>query len=179
MKVEDTTAVLEHSAETPVSGGLFSIDPGMAIWTWVIFGLLFVILRKFAWKPMMDSVQAREKVLSQAVEQAEKTKQALDEIGVKQADMLRQTQEQARELIEKVRGNADLLGKRLDEKAAVEAQRLIVAAKEQIGQEKEQALREIKEQSVAIIIAATEKLLTKNLDVEMHRQFIEKQLEEL
>lgn len=179
MKVEDTTAVLEQPAEPPVSGGLFSIDPGMAIWTWVIFGLLFVILRKFAWKPMMESVQMREKVLSQAVEQAEKTKQALDEIGVKQAEMLRQAQEQSRVLIEKGRENADLLSKSLSEKAAVEAQKVIVAAKEQIVQEKELALREIKGQSVDIILAATEKLISKNLDDEMHRQFIEKQLEKL
>jgi len=177
-RVNDTTSVVEHASDAPGSG-LFSIDPGLSIWTWVVFGLLFVILRKFAWKPMMESVEKRENMMAKAVEQAQKTKEELERIGEKQAEMIREARDEARSIIENGREAAQNAAGRIQEKAAAEAQESLQLAREQIILEKERALREIREQSVDLIISASEKLISGSLDDEAHRRLVEKHLGEL
>lgn len=176
--MNDTTSIVEHASDAP-GGGLFSIDPGLSIWTWVVFGLLFVILRKFAWKPMMESVEKREKMMAQAVEQAQKTKEELEHIAEKQAEMVREAREEARSIIENGRNAAQNTADRIQEKASAEAQQSLQLAREQIVLEKERALREIREQSVDLIISASEKLISGSLDDEAHRRLVEKNLKEL
>jgi F-type H+-transporting ATPase subunit b len=178
--VKDTTAVIEHTS-VPKSAGdkLFSIDPGLMIWTWIIFGLLLVILRKFAWKPMMDSVQNREKVISDAVLQAQKTKEELEKIAETQRELMKKASEEAQRIIDSGKSAAESVAQSVQDKAAEDAKQTLEHAREQITMEKERALREIKEQSVEIIIAASEKLINESLDDDGHKRIVKKHLEEL
>lgn len=179
MSEHETTATVEHGGGASSGGGLFSIDPGLSIWTWVVFGLLFVLLRKFAWKPMMDSVAKREKVMADAVEQAKQTKEALEQIAVKQEAMLKEARDEARKIIDEGRSAALASAEGIRERAGEEAYRTVEEAKTQIVYEKEMALREIRNSSVDLVIAASEKLIAGSLDDEAHRRIVEKQLEEL
>ena len=98
MNPHDTTASVVHQS-TPISG-LFSIDPGLSIWTWVVFGLLFIILRKYAWTPMMDSIKARERLVADTIENARKTREELEKIAETQKEMIREAQNEAGKIIE-------------------------------------------------------------------------------
>jgi F-type H+-transporting ATPase subunit b len=175
--METTTAVVGHDSANE-GGGLFSIDPGLMIWTWVVFGLLLIVLRKFAWKPMMESVEKRETMMAQAVEQAQKTKEELDRIAQKQAEILREAQDEARKIISDGRVAAEATARRIDEEAQAHARKTIDSAREQLTQEKELALREIRQQSVDLIISASEQLIGDALNNEDHRRIVEKHLEE-
>ena len=178
MREKDTTAVVVHEGGSS-GGALFSIDPGLSIWTWVVFGLLFIILRKFAWKPMMDSVAEREKVITDAVEQAKQTREALEQIAVKQEKILHEARDEARKIIDEGRKAALASADGIRERAGEEARRTVDEAKKQIVYEKEMALREIRNSSVDLVIAASEKLIAGSLDDEAHRRIVAKQLEEL
>jgi F-type H+-transporting ATPase subunit b len=179
MNGHETTATVGHENGSSAAGGLFSIDPGLALWTWVVFGILFIVLRKFAWKPMMDSVAQREKVLADAVEQAKQTKEELEQIAVKQETVLRKARDEARKIIDEGRNAASASAETIRERAAEDARRTVDDAKKQIEYEKEQALREIRNSSVDLVIAASEKLMVTALDDDSHRRIVEKQLEEL
>ncbi|HEX2958911.1 MAG TPA: F0F1 ATP synthase subunit B [Chitinispirillaceae bacterium] len=160
-------------------GGLFNIDPGLMIWTWVVFGILFLILSKFAWKPMMESVKAREKVLADAVENAKKTKEELEKIALRQEEMLKATQEQSRQILEQGRKTADTAAKDILERAQKESNTLLERAREQIETEKQNALSEIREQAVDLVLKTSEKLILEVLDQDKHRTIVRKHLEEL
>ena len=175
--MKDTTAVISHEPAGE-GGGLFSIDPGLVIWTWVVFGLLVVILRKFAWKPMMESVEKREKVMADAVEQAQKTREALEDISRKQEEMLRQAQDEAGKLIGEGRVAAETTARRIREEAGAQAKKTMDEAREQLSREKDRVLHEIREQSADLIVAVSEKLIAGSLDDEAHRRIIDKHLEE-
>lgn len=177
MRENDTTSTIAHDGGS-AGGALFSIDPGLSIWTWIVFGFLFIILRKFAWKPMMDSVKEREKMMSDAVEQAQQTKDALEQIAVKQEAALQEAREEARRIIDDGRKTAEAASQSINEKAVQEAKRTLEDARKQIGDEKERALNEIRKQSVDLIINASEKLITASLDDEAHRKIVEQQLED-
>ncbi len=175
--VKDTTAVVSHEAHQE-SGGLFSIDPGLVIWTWVVFGLLLIILRKFAWKPMMESVQQRETMMARAVEQAQKTREELERISQTQEEMLKKAQDEARKIIGDGRAAAEAAAKRVREEAELQAKRTVEEAREQLLREKDLALREIRSQAVDLIVGASEKLIDASLDDEAHRRMVEQQLEQ-
>jgi F-type H+-transporting ATPase subunit b len=179
MHEQQTTASVAHEDGSSAGGGLFSIDPGLSLWTWIVFGVLFIILRKFAWKPMMDSVAAREKMMADAVEQAKQTKKALEQIAVKQETLLQEAREEAHRIIDEGRNAASASAERINERATEEARRTIDEAKKQIEHQKEKALREIRNSSVDLVIAASEKLVTASLDDDAHRRIVEEQLEKL
>jgi F-type H+-transporting ATPase subunit b len=177
MNTLDTVAVIEHAAQG--GAGLFNIDPGLMIWAWVVFGILFFVLSKFAWKPMMESVKAREKVLADAVENAKKTKEELEKIALQQQIMLKETQEQTRQIVEQGRKTADSAAKEILEKAQKESGTFIDKAREQIESEKQHAILEIREQAVDLILKTSEKLINEVMDNDKHRMIVKKHLEEL
>jgi F-type H+-transporting ATPase subunit b len=177
MNTQETVAVVEHAVSG--GGGLFDIDPGLMIWAWVVFGILFFVLSKFAWKPMMDSVKAREKILADAVENARKTKEELQNIASRQEQMLKETQEQSRLIVEQGRNTADNAAREILEKAQRESSTLLERAREQIESEKQHALLEIREQAVDLVLKTSEKLIYDVMDKDKHRNLVRKHLEEL
>ena len=175
--VNDTTAVVSRET-APEGSGLFSIDPGLVIWTWVVFGLLLLILRKFAWKPMMASVEQRESMMTRAVEQAQKTREELERISKTQEEILDRAKEEAGKIIGEGRSAAEATARRIQEEARLQAKKSIDDAREQLVREKELALREIREQSVDLIVAASGKLIEQSLDDATHRRIVEQRLEQ-
>ncbi len=176
MNPQDTIAsVARHSSGI----GLFSIDPGLAIWTWVIFGLLFIVLRKYAWAPMMESIKSRERLVSDTVENARKTKEELEKIAQRQQAMLLDAEEQARKIIDEGRRAAEEVARKVVDKARSDAQETLEDAREKIALEKENAIEQIKNQTVDLIINTSEKLIEESLNDQTHRKIVEKHLDNL
>ena len=100
MTPEQTTATVVHEAAAPSGGSaLFSLNPGMIIWTWIVFGTLALLLYKFAWKPILNGLTAREKKIKESLENAERIKQELESISRKQAEILSQAQAEGAPLV--------------------------------------------------------------------------------
>jgi F-type H+-transporting ATPase subunit b len=173
----DTTASVVHQS-TPISG-LFSIDPGLSIWTWVVFGLLFIILRKYAWTPMMDSIKARERLVADTIENARKTREELEKIAETQKEMIREAQNEAGKIIEEGRKTAENTAQQVIDRARKEAQAALEDAKAKITVEKENALKQIKNQTIELVINTSEKLIEESLNDETHRKIVEKHLDNL
>ncbi len=178
MENNDTVAVVVHAAH-PEGGGLFSVDPGLAVWTWVVFGLLLVVLRRYAWGPMMQTIRERERMMADTVEKARKTSEELAQIGKRQQEMLAATEEQARAIVESGRRAAETAARAIAERAAQEAEVSLERAKEQIHRERERAVEEFGTRAVDLVITASEKLLAEGLNDDAHRRVVERQLEAL
>lgn len=177
METHETTAVVEH--EPAPSGGLFSFEPGLAIWTWVVFALLFIVLRKYAWGPMMQSVREREQTLADAVENARKTREALVAIAERQKQMIQEAEDRVRTMIDEGRQSAEAAARVMTERAQQEADKTLAQAKQQIEREKEKALEELKTEAVDMVIATAGKLVNEGLDDDQHRRIVERHLEQL
>ena len=177
MNTNDTLTVAV--SEPPAKHGLFSIEPGLAIWTWVVFGLLLIVLRRYAWKPMMESVKAREKMLADAVENARRTKEELENIARRQEEIIRQAEERAKEIVDSGRAKAEEAAAAIVQRARAEAEKHIEMAREQISIEKERAVADLKNKAVDMIIKTSEKLVETSLDEEKHRSNVRRWLERL
>ena len=68
---------------------------GLVLWTTVTFILVFLVLKKFAWKPIVNAMKKREETISNALEQAEKVRQEVAELQAKNEILLQQAKKNA------------------------------------------------------------------------------------
>ena len=140
----------------------------LVLWTGIAFILLLVLLTRFAWKPLQETVKKREERIAGDLTQAEDARKEAEEIRVKHRAELDQAAKEAKALLEEARDRAGTLRGELEAQARLEAQGLIERARSTIEAEKQQALREIKDQVVDLSVAISSKLFEKSIDREDH-----------
>lgn len=150
---------------------------GLMFWTIVIFILLLVILKKFAWKPILKAVDDRNSSIEDALSAAEKAKEEMAELSSNNEKILSEARierdaiiKEAREIKEKTIADAKAA-------ASDEAEKIIVSAKEQINNEKMKAMTELKNQVADIAINMAEKIIQSELkDTEKQKNIISEAL---
>jgi len=172
-----TTTETVH--KEPPEIGLFSINPGLIIWTWVSFILFFILMKKYAFAPIFKSIQARDKIISDSITDAEKVKVELETTESMRKEILDDTMRQADELLRKYREKGELTANEISKRANSNAERLISQAKDQIVTDKNHALSEFRKECATLVLSLSEKLVVESFDEEKHRQYIEKCLGEL
>jgi F-type H+-transporting ATPase subunit b len=142
---------------------LLTPGPGLIIWQLFIFLGLFVLLAKFAWKPILGSLKEREESIQTALDQAEKAKTEMAALKSDNEKLLKE----AREERDKILREAHTASSRLQEEAQATAKKtadkIIEDAKSVINTEKQAALRDVKAQVAQFSLEIAEKLIKKNL----------------
>lgn len=165
----------EVASGSPDLGSLiFRIDPGMAIWTWVFFGLLLVLLWKFAWKPILKVLDDREKHIQESLGNAEKAKLELERVTIQQKLFIHEAEKQAVEIVQQARVEAAAKAEEILVKAVAEAKTLSETVHADVQREKEAALREIRAETINLALLAASKVLEERLDGEAQRKTAER-----
>jgi F-type H+-transporting ATPase subunit b len=138
-------------------------DFGLLVWTGLTFSLLFFLLAKFAWKPILNSVNAREQKISEALELAEKTKTEMQALKAENDQILKDARKE-RDLILSEAKDASL--KMIDDakaKAKDEAVKIVEAARQNINSEKAAAMAELKNHMASLSLEIAEKVVRHEL----------------
>ena len=143
---------------------MISFDPGLIIWTTIIFTTLLIVLKKFAWKPILDSVDERSKNIKEALEAAEKAKLEMEMVNSDNERIIAEAKAERDVLLKEAREIKITIISEAKEKATIEADNIISSAKDQIHNQKMKAITELKNQVAEISIDMTEKILRKELD---------------
>ena len=145
-------------------GLLENFSSGLFIIQSVVFIILLLVLRKFAWKPIMDAVNEREGTIIDSLNQAKLAKQevqnlkAENEIIIREAKMERDNiLKEAREIKDRIVGEAKDLAK-------AEGDKMIEQARQSIQAEKSAAMSEIKNQIGVLSVTIAESILKQKLD---------------
>lgn len=155
------TVILSGGGSNPFS--LITPNPGLAIWAFIIFTLLIVILGKFAFKPIAEALKEREKSIEQSLMQAEKARLEMANLTAKNQELLDAAKEERAKILAEAREVADKLKAEIMEKAKAEAAKTVSDAKNVIELEKKAAIAEVKNTAGALALEVAEKLLRKNL----------------
>jgi len=147
--------LLANSLTTPAVGTLF--------WSALIFGLFFLILTKFAWKPILNAVKARDEMIKGSLESAEKAKEEMLKLQSDNEAILRRAREEREGILREAREVRDKLISEAKGKATEEAEKLIEKARAGIESEKRKALSEIHEQVATLSVDIASKLLGEKL----------------
>lgn len=147
--------LLSNSLTTPAFGTIF--------WSALIFGLFFLILTKFAWKPILAAVKARDEMIRSSLESAEKAREDMLKLQSDNEAILRKAREEREDILKEAREVRDKLISEAKGKASEEAEKLVEKARAGIESEKRKALSEIHEQVASISVEIASRLLGEKL----------------
>jgi F-type H+-transporting ATPase subunit b len=136
---------------------------GLMFWTCVIFVLLILVLKKFAWKPILSAVDQRNESISNSLLAAEKARDEIASLTANNEQIIAQAKLDRDALLKEAREMKNEIISKAKETATNEADKIISSAKEQITNEKMKALTELKNQVAVISIEMAEKVLGSEL----------------
>ena len=151
---------------------LLSVNPGLIIWTIVIFVLFLLLLKKFAWGPIITALNNREQMIKEALENAEKQNKESAELIEQNRKVIAEANAHASKIISDAKDIAVKMKDEIVSKANEESNKNIEKAKQQIEAMKVSALEEMRGDITDIAFKAAEKILSKNLDREKQMDLI-------
>lgn len=136
---------------------------GLFFWMAVLFIGLVLLLKKFAWKPILDAVQQREEGIKNALASAEEAKKEMQNLTADNEKLLKQARAERDTMLKEAREIKDKMILEAKEEAKKEASRMILLAKDSIEQEKEAALAHLKKEVGELSIVIAEAVLKREL----------------
>ena len=169
---------LSHNNATPKLTDPSAIMADAAIFTFVIFLIILLVLIKFAWKPIAHGLELREKGIEEKIEQARlAAEQATAQLKQYEGKLAVATIE-AQQIIARARQDADAAGQKLIAEAQAAATKERERAVADIGVAKNQALREIAEKSVDTAIGLARNIIRREVRPGDHEQLIQEALKQ-
>ena len=161
------------------SGGLLSVNVGLAFWTTLTFLILLFLLGKFAWKPILSALKQREDAIKDSLEQAEKAKDEAKKILEENQASLSKAGEESKKIIEQSRQFAENLKEQMLKDSKAQSQKIIEEASAEIERKKDAAFNELKNQIAEISVLAAEKILKQNLNTDSNKKIVDSYIKEI
>ena len=143
---------------------LVSPDPGLFIWSTVAFLILFFLLSKFAWKPIVKALDERERSIEDALTKAEMAKAEMAKLISENEDLLKEARLERDHILKEAKEIKDQMINDAKDQAKAEGAKLIEKAKTEITNQKLAAMAEIKNQVSGLSIEIAEKVLRKQFE---------------
>ncbi|MDG1518331.1 MAG: F0F1 ATP synthase subunit B [Flavobacteriales bacterium] len=137
---------------------------GLLFWTTIVFVILLVLLRKFAWKPILGAVQTREGNIQKALDSAKDAEERMNALTAQNEDLLKQAREERNVILREAKAAGESMVAEAKESAQKDADRILVSANEQIANERMKAVVELKNQVGKLSLEIAEKILKSELD---------------
>ncbi len=160
--------------------GLLTPDPGLVFWSFITFGLLVFILKKFAWKPILHALKTREETIEYALTSAKKAKEELKDLKATKVQIINEAKAERDRMIKEAREIKQTILDEAKNKAQEEADKIIASAQLQIVHDKNEAIQELKEKVVEFSVDIAGKLLEEELETnDKQRAIIDRYLKEV
>lgn len=172
------TAVAALAAEGGESN-VFAGDLGNAVWTLVIFVVLIVVLGKFAWGPLLDTLQKREEFIRDSLEKAREDREQAQRQLEEYTRQVREARAEATAIVEEGRRDADELKRKIESDARDEADRLVERAKREIDLAKQTAIKELYEGAARFATLAASRVIGREVDAADHERLIDESIDDL
>lgn len=174
----DTAHGAAQAAEH-ASAGPFAINPGLIIWTLVVFGILLFILAKTAFPAILRQVEEREARIKQQIADAEQANADAQRLLGEYQAQLAKAKADAQNLLAEGRQAGEKLREEMVAKGRTEQEELLERARREITLERDRALAELRKEAVELSIAAATKVIGKNLDTDADRKLVQEYLNNL
>ena len=158
---------------------LVQVDPGLFIWTILVFLVLLTLLAKFAWTPLLQALEARQNTITKALDDARQAKLDLERLNMESEAIIRKARGEADAIITSTRADAERLKEELRQKARTEAEGIVKNAERQIQLETVRALQQIRHEAADLGVAIASKLIQRNLTREDNEKLIDEALKQL
>jgi F-type H+-transporting ATPase subunit b len=152
---------------------------GLLFWMVISFSIVFYILAKFAWKPIMGAIKQREKSIKEALLSAERAKAEMSNLQADNEKLIAEARVERDKLMKEARLMKEQIIEEAKANAQIEGQKLIEAARVAIVNEKKAAINEIKDQVAILSLKVAEKLIREKFsDSTNQNDYIDKLMKE-
>ena len=158
---------------------LVQLDPGLFIWTILTFLILFFVLSKFAWRPLLEALESRENTIKSSLDDAEKAKQELESLNAETETIISEARFEAQSIRLEAKSAAEKVKADIIAQAGEDAKKLRDENEKQIQVEKDRAINEIRQEVVDLTLTVAERVIRKNLSKEDNQDLIEDSLKTL
>ncbi|AII51652.1 MULTISPECIES: F0F1 ATP synthase subunit B [Hymenobacter] len=153
---------------------------GLIFWQLVIFGIVLLLLRAFAWKPILSSLKERESSIDDALRMADQAKLEMQQLKAGNEKLLADARMERDRILKEATEVSNQLIETAKTKATEEGGRMIVQAREAIQNEKNAALAEVKNTAAKLSIDIAERILRRELaDQPAQQQLVDSYLKEV
>lgn len=171
-------AAQEAATEAP-RRGLLSPNPGLMVWTLVIFLILLFVLTRYAFKPITAAVEARERALEEAIEAARRDRADAAALLEANRKALEAARDDAQRIIAEGRAAGDKVRQELVEQAHREQGQMLERARQEIASERDRAIAELRRTTVDLALTGASKVIERNLDDAANRRLVDEFLASL
>lgn len=168
-----------HGGEASVSEAVNPLDfrQDLALWTAVVFVGVLVVLRAFAWKPIVQALDRREEHIRREIEEAEQANAEARRLLSEYQAKLNQVENEVRAMIERAKQEAQQAGQALIDKARREAEEEYRRKLLEIERATDRALQELAQRGASLAVDLAGKLVAARLDPAAHARIIEQALD--
>ena len=142
---------------------LLTPELGLFVWTLLAFLIVFFILRKFAWKPILNSLHERETGITDSIAAAERVKKEMSQMQADNEKLMMEARAQIAQMLKEAKEMKDSIINKAKEETKVVADKMIAEAQQQIQQQKMAALTEVKNEIGKLAVEVAEKVIRKQL----------------
>ncbi len=153
---------------------MLEINPGLTIWTFIIFGVLLLLLSKVAWKPIINSLKAREKAIEESLAKAEQARADAERMIAETERQRKINEDLIQKQLREGKEYADRMRAELSAKAEEEARKMLENAKGQIERDTKAAIAQLRNEAADLAVAAAGKLIDESLDDAKHRSVVQR-----
>jgi F-type H+-transporting ATPase subunit b len=157
----------EHAPSGPLT-----VEGGLMLWTVLIFVLLLVLLKRFAWPAILGAVEAREKALEEQLAAAERDRAEAAALLAEHRKLIADAKAQSHGMVLEARQLAEKERAVAMEKTKQEQEELLARARREIAAERDRAVVELRREAVDLSLAAASKLVGQRLDGEADRKIV-------
>jgi F-type H+-transporting ATPase subunit b len=158
---------------------LVQVDPGLFIWTILTFLVLLTVLAKFAWRPLLEALEARQNAIRKSLDDAQQATRELERLNLESAQIINRARVDAEAIVSQSRSDGDRLREEIKQKARAEADHIVKNAERQIQLETSRALEQIRREAVDLSLMIASKIIQRNLSKEDNERLIDEALKQV
>ena len=158
---------------------LVQVEPGLAIWTVLTFLALLFLLARYAWRPLLRALDARQETIRQSLEDAQQARQTAENANKNSEQILKQARADAEAIVAASRAEAEKLREEMKRTASMDAETIMRDAQTRIDAETDRALRKIRVEIADISVDIATKLIRRNFSREANIDLIEETLNQI
>jgi F-type H+-transporting ATPase subunit b len=158
---------------------IFAGDVGNVFWTVTIFLLVIVVLRRFAWNPILENLKKREDFIRESLDQAKDHRESAVATLKEYEQKLVAARAEATAIVEEGRRDADVLRHKIEQEARAEAEKILARAKREIRIARETAVKDLYDLSGHLATGIAAHILGRELKVEDQERMIDEAIDKM
>lgn len=157
---------------------LLNVGVGTIFWTSLAFLIVAFLLKKFAWSPILTSIEERDDFIAKSLQKAEEAKREMASLKAENDKILQEARVERETILKEARAMKEQIVQEAKGEAGAEKAKMVKKAKEEILREKANALTEVKNQLAELSLEIAEKVIKQKLEKKgEHEKLIEQEIQ--